>query len=1525
MAFSWFFAQQPSEAAPSPVTSSAAKQEEKPEGVLNKTFSGEARAKDLSDSRARFAHGPSRMLSRHQSTSSRRRPQHVGPVQIEFDDEPPAAFSLPIGSRPFHVSYSDTRSAEQRPGNLDGADHRSAREKEGRNSERSMSVDGSIARSAVSVGDTAKTANLFSSLSRPEITAQRFNSPSSQNPSLQGIAPQRFLQHDSTSKETALPTRALLHSSKEEEDDTDLVVGPKTFGFALTGRRRTLSQFPSRLTTLPSLRSFPTASGSVQTRALAPSLKGKRGFREARGGPKEAEKGDSPHSSSVSTGVPGGRPGEGNRVGDDQTSGEILSQHSTFSRASAEPLGDENKPQTHRTAGTSCPACESKEGTPNLPRRLQRSPRNAREDAEPVAQACASSGDGYAHVTASQSRPPHSLQGPLPAPSAESPERPQAFALGRHPLRSSARVSFAAAPSDAAESRENKAHDNEGQKAAQASVPASPRESVTEGDLRKNHNSERHRPGSPSSSASTRVSELDTTLSSSSSSSSLPPAVEDSSGSRRRSDGEASKGPEAEATTAESGSQKTRSSAGSGRPPCEHILLVVHGIGCEAEGGAIHKQQFVKSLALVNEYWFWKKPVEVHVHAINWKQTVIHAQEHMFEHITLKDVYETRRMLTLTAADLLFFLTPRYGDFIMTQVAEQLNEAVSKLRAHPSERYKDSKISVLGYSLGSVMAYELLAGRPFRPSQFNPTTNPSPRLNFHVDSLFLLGSALPAFLLLHAPEILKQGMWLPRDLRLYNIFHPCDPVAFRLEKLVYPQIRQLPPPVLLAFWRTNGVQKWYEWDMNVQHAKNVLMQNITDFASTISNSLFFWWNTEKGNPNPEGISVLDSNATAASAALEEAKKSKAGLLSSSFSSASLVGPLGQKSKPAAARRAPSRGATLCDSDGLRDAGDRRDGAGGKLGSMETPGGRVVGGQAASRAHRRQLDRKGSSNAPASRDEPNKALPLRMKQTLPHVLMRHTRAADSSEDVELPLAENPTLLPRLPPLPSLRSSLSSSLASADSSPSSSQGDLSPSRASSAASSTASSEDAPPALLTDQAPSSEKEGVDSSGASSRDRDARRRGDGASTDGVVSLQAASAAVVAAGAEVEKARSEEAPQGETEDHEQKAGGRQGDSEATAAVRLLAEREAEAAPSKDRSEHRRGVKDGDGDRRRKAEDDAAAKTTARQRGGEAADGDADQNIWDLLYRSNSKEKHEEGEVSDATTSSTGSGAFALEQLEQLEQETSRAMAQLETINEQTGPDILPVRIDFQLQEDTAEHYLSSLAMLQSHFNYWKLKDVAFFILKCLTGTNPTLSYTDHLKQLECAARRAAAKAERESNEAERRRQLKLAAALHRRLDSFNGTSEGAQTSRKGRQPHAKHGSSPCGGTSGKRHSFEASEPAEGLEKSKHRQSASSSAATELSSEGESVAERKGGSSVDSERGISAESGSSKAQCTSRSSHSDGKAKAGSDSADSSSAENTSQTSQEYDKSARKRHLEKRQQRANERLSTRRTVTKSFK
>mmetsp|Transcript_27944 Transcript_27944/g.79021 ORF Transcript_27944/g.79021 Transcript_27944/m.79021 type:complete len:780 (-) Transcript_27944:219-2558(-) len=78
-----------------------------------------------------------------------------------------------------------------------------------------------------------------------------------------------------------------------------------------------------------------------------------------------------------------------------------------------------------------------------------------------------------------------------------------------------------------------------------------------------------------------------------------------------------------------------------------------------------------------------------------------------------------------------------------------------------------------------------------------------PKLSFAVDSLFLLGSPLGLFLALKgvnpaqgrslgspgAKELLPYGGGygdsLPAVRRMYNIYHPCDPVAYRLEPLAF--------------------------------------------------------------------------------------------------------------------------------------------------------------------------------------------------------------------------------------------------------------------------------------------------------------------------------------------------------------------------------------------------------------------------------------------------------------------------------------------------------------------------------------------------------------------------------------------------------------------------------------------------------------------------------------------------------------------------------------------------------------------
>ncbi|PFH34305.1 DDHD domain-containing protein [Besnoitia besnoiti] len=1526
MAFSWFFSQDYDRTAPQGKHGRPAEDGKPERSPFSASSSVQTQGGGARDARVvtpeEGASGRA-LLRQLTSASSRRRPPQAGPVKIEFDDDDEDATSAASsyvrapsqvathkafalrsrgGERAVETGAAPGAAARPRRDHREGGVHRKSREKRPYATESALSP-------ALRALQEGKTAKMFSPPLRLESAVQRTDAAES----LEKETSSRLTRHRSSQEvslrrhDSIAPHAQRPLAAKDEDEDSDLVVGPKmsdrdrrpSTRFALRSRGATLASLSSSAQGLESRSMSATAGGMASGEGEGATVSA-ASFRAAvRANVRQCPAGQAATSRTGSEAE--GRPRN------------QAARMAGLSPSSAQPSaasGWEVKSSwtTVRAGGAGADSPRTSEGGSSATSSRQSSGSGVRSEttshdsasgaATPLSPRALSE-----HVTLSQSSPPESLEGPLPSTAAAlSAEAASAVVPERRPLRSAGtRVSFAVSQSS-----------NCGDKAAKTEKDVSLRRPGTtlhspmlsphgdraaESKLRKGSSPRGgDGAGTPSSSSSTRISDPDPAVCSATSLSSE--ADLDAAGAPDRAGSDLKQPAGAKDTcAAEGGPQKGAPAASSGRPPCEHILLVVHGIGCEAEGGAIHKQQFVKSLALVNEYWFWRKPVEVHVHAINWKQTVIHAQEHMFEHITLKDVYETRRMLTLTAADLLFFLTPRYGDFIMTQVAEQLNEAVAKLRAHPSERYKDSKISVLGYSLGSVMAYELLAGRPFRPSLFDPATNPSPRLKFHVDSLFLLGSALPAFLLLHAPEILKQGMWVPKDLHLYNIFHPCDPVAFRLEKLVYPKIRQLPPPVLLAFWRTNGVQKWYEWDMNVQHAKNVLMQNITDFASTISNSLLSWWNPETGSDNPESISVLDSNATAA---LEAAKKSKQGLSLASFNSSAGGHPSTQGTKPGSSVRGPG---------GLR--GPRGDPGGGDGGSdqRDAPASKVqeglhaaAGGRngALGRTQKRQGESKGNrSGKPGTEDDARLALRpadacafrMRLKQTLPHVLARSKRVMDSSEDEDSSLSLSPESVLQIPTLSFLHVSRSSSGTSADVSSAASSHALSPSSRSSASARTSFSAE------------------DISHVHERRKslsDALRDGDGASSGAVkpseklaetaTHLQVLRTIVAAVENSTEESNEARVP-AENAIVAQNERAAVADREDAYSVKDAA-RALQATAAAKEPLRRRRLEDERGENGEK-EDDAGKATCQALGVDEGDEDDVDQNIWDLLYRPTGKEKEAEGAVSDATTSSAGSGAFALEQLEQQEQETSRAMAQLATINEQTGPEVLPVRIDFQLQEDTAEHYLSSLAMLQSHFNYWKLKDVAFFILKCLTGTNPTLSYTDHLKQLECAARKAAAKAERESNEEERRKQLRLAAALHRRLDSFKGASSSGGTSRKGRQQHTKGSHSGQGETSGKPQSLGEPDDPFRPKKNAHRETLPESLVRDLADEaGRRAAGQRAHSVGEKETELPPEQTRLKSQPSSGSSYSDGLPSAARDFRDSSTSENASRHSQE-DGSAR--------------------------
>ncbi|EZG78306.1 DDHD domain protein [Gregarina niphandrodes] len=171
-----------------------------------------------------------------------------------------------------------------------------------------------------------------------------------------------------------------------------------------------------------------------------------------------------------------------------------------------------------------------------------------------------------------------------------------------------------------------------------------------------------------------------------------------------------------------------------------------------------------------------------------------------------------------TVVDVMFYLTPRYGGYMATQVGRLLNQRVRDLRTSACGRFRHSEIVLVGHSLGSVLLYELLSGRPLRAqlwdsvdaddvSLFPDQTLPAKpdcagaTLDFDVNHVFLWGSPLSSFLVLKNDKSLTPAGPLSlgrhRHTRIYNIFHRSDPIATRIEPVFYRDKDYIPPAIRL--------------------------------------------------------------------------------------------------------------------------------------------------------------------------------------------------------------------------------------------------------------------------------------------------------------------------------------------------------------------------------------------------------------------------------------------------------------------------------------------------------------------------------------------------------------------------------------------------------------------------------------------------------------------------------------------------------------------------------------------------------
>jgi hypothetical protein len=171
------------------------------------------------------------------------------------------------------------------------------------------------------------------------------------------------------------------------------------------------------------------------------------------------------------------------------------------------------------------------------------------------------------------------------------------------------------------------------------------------------------------------------------------------------------------------------------------------------------------------------------------------------QRVTLDTVPLFRQLANDCVLDVLLYMNPRYRQKIVTAVANRINAAYAVFCEHHPGFHGKKKVSVIGHSLGSVVLFDLLAHQTSAHQKDDPLLSPTdahidfPQLTFPVDLFVTLGSPIGLFLCVREQE-LSPDFRFPTTSRFLNIFHPLDPIAYRLEPLLQPALSKLPPALV---------------------------------------------------------------------------------------------------------------------------------------------------------------------------------------------------------------------------------------------------------------------------------------------------------------------------------------------------------------------------------------------------------------------------------------------------------------------------------------------------------------------------------------------------------------------------------------------------------------------------------------------------------------------------------------------------------------------------------------------------------
>ncbi|XP_035827763.1 phospholipase DDHD1 [Aplysia californica] len=290
-------------------------------------------------------------------------------------------------------------------------------------------------------------------------------------------------------------------------------------------------------------------------------------------------------------------------------------------------------------------------------------------------------------------------------------------------------------------------------------------------------------------------------------------------------------------------------------PDICHLVFVIHGIGQKMDTGSIVRctkeiRDRVKYMRTKMFPDFDHSFQRAEFLPVQWRSS-LRLDGGTVESITPHKMKGVRSILNSSAMDILYYTSPLYRYEITNSLKTELVRLYQMFSArHPYFEASNGKISIVAHSLGSVISYDIITGwnpvnlydqlmnsllneeeedahgnsevlsdvqvakdKDLRLSAVWPRVKDleslmksirarqgkvNKELPFSIENLFSIGSPLAVFLALRG--IRPQGLGTQDHIlsttlckRLFNIFHPSDPVAYRLEPLILKHYSTIMP------------------------------------------------------------------------------------------------------------------------------------------------------------------------------------------------------------------------------------------------------------------------------------------------------------------------------------------------------------------------------------------------------------------------------------------------------------------------------------------------------------------------------------------------------------------------------------------------------------------------------------------------------------------------------------------------------------------------------------------------------------